>query len=366
MKKFLKIWVITLLLSSCNSAPTTDVETPPEQKQEENDVFQFTSNDHLYHVILPFKESNKRLVHSSYTGNLNDIKEITRRLQQLSLKYWPFEDYYMAEDRGLPYDLYRNLLLYSSVNELGLNPEKFQEFETTRSGVTIDQAVIIGDVFELDFYETNSVDAPLAGVAFAITLNRNFTRNGISYQLPMDLIHQYGQSAARKLVSVLRTRPEFSTVPILVGLYSLNKDDQNLPGNFISQAYFEAHTGQFEEINDSWVIYPSSQATNTNSEVAVEFNLFSRAISDFLQSEVVGVVGKGRLIEGQLDQLSVEVILTAKTYLEIQGIAQFVANQLVQFEQFNVNIVVDIKNHQSTVAVVELKRNQSSPSIIIL
>lgn len=365
MKKAILLFLMALLITSCSTAPSQEPETSGEEEVKENDVFQFTSNDHLYNVILPFKESKKRLIHSAYTGNLNDTKEISRRLQQLALKHWSFEDHYLAEDRGLPYDLYRSLLLYSSANELGLNPEKYQSFETTRPGVTIDEAVIVGDIFELDFYQSNSVDAPLAGVAFAITLNRNFTRNGVSYQLPMDLMLQYGQSAARKLVSILRTRPEFSTVPILVGLYSLNKDDQNLPGTFISQAYFEGHTGQFEEIKDSWVIFPSTQATRANAELAVGFNLFSKNISDFLQSEMIGVVGKGRFIDETIDYLTIEVMMTSKTYLEIQGLAQFVANELSQFEQFNVNIVVDIKHYQSTVAVVELKRNQSNPTIII-
>ncbi len=366
MKKILLFCLTVILLVGCGSNPTTEPETSGNQGPIKQPSFQFTEGDNLYNVLLPFKESNKRLIHSAFTGNSNDTKEITRRLQQFALSHWKSSEHFIAEDKGLPYDLYTSLLKYSSRDELGLNPRHDQEFDTTRQNLKAVGPVIIGDIFEIDFYTSNAADAPLAGVAFAITLNRNARVNDVPVTLPLDQVVQYGQSAARKLVSILRTRPEFAQVPILIGLYSLVKDDQNLPGNFVSKAYFEGHSGQFEAVNDDWVILPSTKAQSINPQMSVEFNLFRNEITSFLQSEVIGVVGKARVVDAIVDQLSIEIITSAKTYLEIQGLAQHVASQLEQFEQLDVNVVVEIKDYKSTFAVVEKLRNQKNPTIIIL
>lgn len=366
MKKILLVLVSILLLSACSFNQTVEPETNTETSTKKPQSYQFVQGDQVYNLLLPFSESNRRLIHSSFTGNLNDTKEISRRLQQFALEHWKSEEHLIAEDKAVPYELYSSLLKYSSRDELGLNPAHDQQFETNRANLKAKGPVIIGDIFEIDFYKDQQEQTPLVGVAFAITLNRNARVNDVAVTLPMDQVVQYGQSAARKLVSVLRTRPQFSQIPILIGLYSLAKDDQNLPGNFVSLAYFEGYSGQFEAVNDRWVILPSTQAQNINPQMSVEFNLFRTEISNFLQSEVIGVVGKARVIDEVVDQVSIEVITSAKTYLEIQGLAQLVASQLSQFEQLDVNVVVEIKDYTTTFAVIEKQRQQSNPTIILL
>ena len=48
---------------------------------------------------------------------------------------------------------------------------------------------------------------------------------------------EWGESAARKLVSIVRGLSGMTNVPIFVALYSLEKQDSTLPGGYVSSAF---------------------------------------------------------------------------------------------------------------------------------
>ncbi len=360
MKRSLVLLLVLLILTGC-----FDRADEPEQNEEmdvaiSQDAIQYYSQNERFSLIIPFIGSRQRLTHEQRSVYKEDTYEVTKQLQSMSAQYFNPSDYYIAEGRMISSDQYTNLLRFNSQEyPMGLNPTSDQVF-VTENGQEITQPIILVTMYEIDYYTSPNRDEGVAAMSFALALNGNLNQDALDPDKlsDSDLI-EYGENAARKLVSYLRTIPETSQIPIFVGLYNLNKSDSTLPGGFISSAYFEGNSGQFERINQEWVIFPSSRANQLAPDVSTEFNILRNHIQTFLPEEQVGVVGRARLIDNQINQLNITLSTTGKTYLEVQGLAQY-AFQLMQqrLDHFDFDILIDIQVLGDTVMVIEKKGEQ--------
>lgn len=356
MKRSLLLLLVLLILTGCfenndEPEPSEDLDVAISQ-----DAIQYYSENERFSLIIPFVGSRQRLTHEQRSVYKEDTYEVTKQLQSMSAQYFNPSDYYIAEGRMISSDQYTNLLRYNSQDyPMGLNPSSDQVF-VTENGQEITQPIILVTMYEIDYYTTPNREDGVAAMSFALALNGNLEQN--DKLTDSDLI-EYGENAARKLVSYLRTIPETSQIPIFVGLYNLNKSDSTLPGGFISSAYFEGNSGQFERINQEWVIFPSTRANQLAPDISTEFNILRNQIQTFLPEEKVGVVGRARLIDNQVNQLNITLSTTGKTYLEVQGLAQY-AFQLMQqrLDHFDFDILIDIQVLGDTVMVIEKKGEQ--------
>lgn len=356
MKRSLLLLLVLLILTGCfenndEPEPSEDLDVAISQ-----DAIQYYSENERFSLIIPFVGSRQRLTHEQRSVYKEDTYEVTKQLQSMSAQYFNPSDYYIAEGRMISSDQYTNLLRYNSQNyPMGLNPSSDQVF-VTENGQEITQPIILVTMYEIDYYTTPNREDGVAAMSFALALNGNLEQN--DKLTDSDLI-EYGENAARKLVSYLRTIPDTSQIPIFVGLYNLNKSDSTLPGGFISSAYFEGNSGQFERINQEWVIFPSTRANQLAPDISTEFNILRNQVQTFLPEEKVGVVGRARLIDNQVNQLNITLSTTGKTYLEVQGLAQY-AFQLMQqrLDHFDFDILIDIQVLGDTVMVIEKKGEQ--------
>ncbi len=356
MKRSLLLLLVLLILTGCfenndEPEPSEDLDVAISQ-----DAIQYYSENERFSLIIPFVGSRQRLTHEQRSVYKEDTYEVTKQLQSMSAQYFNPSDYYIAEGRMISSDQYTNLLRYNSQDyPMGLNPSSDQVF-VTENGQEITQPIILVTMYEIDYYTTPNREDGVAAMSFALALNGNLEQN--DKLTDSDLI-EYGENAARKLVSYLRTIPDTSQIPIFVGLYNLNKSDSTLPGGFISSAYFEGNSGQFERINQEWVIFPSTRANQLAPDISTEFNILRNQVQTFLPEEKVGVVGRARLIDNQVNQLNITLSTTGKTYLEVQGLAQY-AFQLMQqrLDHFDFDILIDIQVLGDTVMVIEKKGEQ--------
>lgn len=357
MRNKLLLILSLFLLVGCFAKPSQS-ETKDEMDIDlSKEAISFYSENERFSLIVPFVSSKMRLDHEKRAVYREDTYEITKQLQSMSAQYFKPNDYYIQEGVMLGSEEYRDLLRFNSEEyPMGLNPSKEQEF-TTENGKKITQPIILVTMYEIDYYHSSDTSQGPAAMSFALAMNREVESDSfLGDRLSQQVLLDYGENAARKLVSYIRTIPELSQVPIFIGLYSLEKSDSTLPGGFVSAAYFESNSGQFNRINQEWVIFPSTDANQLAPDVATEFRILKQQIQEFIPSEQVGVIGKARLIDGKVNKLNITLSTTGKTYLEVQGLAQY-AFQLIseRFNHFSFEILVDVQVFGKTVMVIEKK-----------
>lgn len=355
MKKVLLSLLVLVILGGCFSQ-----ETEVEELSEVEEVvtnYTFSKDGQRYALRIPFTQSQLRINHERRAVYKEDTFEITKQLQTMSSSYFPVDKYFISEGAVINEALYSNLLRYESdTNPNGLNPKAGDEYDTV-GGRKVEQPVVIIDLFEMNYYESNATDAKLSGISIALALNKAVTTDdGFSDSLSEQDMITYSENAARKLVSIIRQLPNMSQVPIFVGLYSLEKSDSNLSGGYVSSAYFKSTSGQFEQVKQQWMMVPSSTASRLFPEFITEFEIMKRAVGDFIPEEQVGFVGKTRVIDDQIQYLQLSINLQGKTYLEVQGIIQYVKELMQQrFEQFEFEILCEIKTGRDIVGVINQK-----------
>lgn len=364
MKKwFISFMVLLLFVSGCSSQNQNANNNNNNDENDSKQVLSFVDDGTHYQVLIPFEQSDMRLYHGSI--GREDRIEIGRRLQQMSTKHFDPQDYYISEGKVIDADLHDKLIKYASIYDEGLNPEREEVFETVTPGVSVTGPIIVTDVIELDFYDSTDVSAPVQGLAIAITLNK-FTEqeDGSTLELSEETIMTWGESSARKLVSIIRSQAQMTNVPIFIGLYSLEKQDSSLPGGYISSAYFEGRSGQFVPSKEEWIIFPSTKANDLVNQVAVEFDLYKSSITSLIQSEVTGVIGRGRMIDGTLDNLQIQINTTGKTFLEIQALTQYSADLLSRFDTFDLDITVQVQIFDRVVSTASKANDESEATIV--
>lgn len=355
--KWIVLLTLLIVLTSCFSANEEVDESEEIDVSISKEAIQYYRDNERFSLIIPFVGSRQRLNHEQRAVYKDDTYELTKQLQSMSSDYFKPQDYYISEGKMINSTQYRDLLRYNSnENPMGLNPSSDQIF-ISQNGEEISQPIILITLYEIDYYTSADPESGVKALSFALALNGDVTTDPIyPDRLKEEDLLDYGENAARKLVSYLRTFPETSQIPIFVGLYDLQKSDSTLPGGFISSAYFEGNSGQFERVNQEWVILPSNRSANLVPDVATEFNIIKSQIQTFLPDEQVGVIGRARLIDNRTNHLNITLSTTGKTYLEVQGLAQY-ALQLVneRFSHFDFKVIVDIQVLGKTIIVIEKK-----------
>lgn len=359
MKSKLIVLLALLLLVGCIDGFKQEVQ-PSTQEEELTDAMdeipvslENFDDTTRYAIKYPFKQSIQRLDHEMYGISRNDTYEVTKQLQVLSSQYFSVDDYMVGEGQVLNSTQFRNVLRFNSENyPEGLNPNQDEVFKTEQNK-EVKQPILVQSLYEMNFYPKNGEE--LEGIAFAIALNGQVSSNTINPDsLPKDDLIEYGENAARKLVSYVRTLDNMGNIPIFVAIYDLASMDSVVPGGFASYGFFESNSSQFTKINHSWVVLPSNTAKQQVPEEATEFELMKSNVETFLEQEKVGVIGKARLINNKVNYLQVTVNTSGKTYLEVQGLAQYISLQLQErFKTSDFPILVEIKADFETVMALE-------------
>lgn len=359
MRKWWLIVGLLFLLVGCALQPPEPINED-EKTELAIKSLSFDSDGSMYQLIVPFNESKVRLEHEARGIYREDTFEITKQLLKFSKLYFDSKAYYIAEGSVLQGEHYTNVLRFNSENvPEGLNPAKDEVF-TSMSGKELVQPVLLYDIFEIDFYKEASLESDLAGISLALVLNSNITQeDGSVEKIKPEQLMTYGENAARKLMSYLRSQPNMNLVPIFITLYSLEKQDSNVPGAMMAHGYFEGNSGQFTKIDGKWFIVPSTGAYNAAPAFASEYSIFYEQLKDFLPSEQIGTVGFIYVEDGILKKLHVVIHSSGKTYLETLGVGQYGIALLKQrFEATEFDILLEVKINGKTQMVMERKNGQ--------
>lgn len=347
MKKITLSCFVLILLAGC--APT--VISPKAAIIESEDPSD-------YDILVPFDASTTRYNHGIYLGSV-DLMDIGSRLQEHTKAVFSVDDYSLAEGQVLTITRVNNLLRRESAdNPEGLNPAKGSQFATGFGATTILDAVLVADIVEINFYTGTAANPVLSGIALAIVFNQSQEVNGVQVSITSAKLTEYAQTVGRKLERYLRAIQGIENLDIYMGLYTTQKIDSTLPGHFFSEATFTAREGQFSAVNEEWVFFPSQTALDKDIPSSTAFNKLRSTIATFTP-ESVGTVGEGLYVDKTLDYLKITVSIQAKTYTEVYALTQTVVSLLDEFHHEKYDIIVKIESNFSTVALIELDKNDT-------
>ena len=306
-----------------------------------------------YMMLLPFSASPIRNYHGTYLGR-TDFMEIGSRLEAKSKEHFSPDTYYLAEGQVLTNALLSQLVRReSTTNPYGLNPPADSDFLVGTSNISVKNAVVVADVMEIDFHIQENNDYPLAGISMAIVLNQSLRTEEGSVTITNEVLYDYGTNMGRKLDRFVRSLTDLENIPLFIGLYVTNPTDAVLPGRFIGSGYFTARGGQFAKDDEIWALLPSTQASSLNTNLVEQFNQIKTALTVFTP-EAVGVVGEVRFVDQEVNFMRLTLTLQAKTYAEIQGLAQYTAQLIQEIDNRDYPIIVRINSISETLVLMEL------------
>lgn len=352
MKKLLVIILSILMMSGCTKAEPKDQPTILE-----------SSDPADYDVLVPFDASPIRYNHGIYLGE-TDLLDIGSRLQNNAKAAFSVSDYYLSEGQVLTITRANSLLKREATdNPYGLNPPKDSLFDSGVGTIKIQDAVLVADIMEIDFYAKED-PTTLTGMGLAVVFNQTFDVNGTAVTVTDAKLKEYAETVGRKLERYIRTLQGYENITIYMALYTTQKIDATLPGHFFSQATFTAREGQFEAINEEWVFFPSQTALTKDVQTSSAFSDLRNAIVDFTP-ESFGTVGEGLYVDGSLRSLKITVTLQAKTYAEVYALTRLISDQLSSFNHENYDIIVRITSNFTTVALIKLTEADTLSVILV-
>lgn len=358
----LRLLLMVILLVSCSGRSVIQEDVPVS-------VLDKTSEE-SYSMIVPITVSNTRDYHAMYLRSSYDFQNIGTRLMELSKKYFSPTEYYMGEGTIITYD--RLLALVKRVSgtyEQGLNPEADALFPTGKEGVSIENAVIVSDVVEQNYFKKTETGYDLAGISLSIILNptHEITTNNTTYQVQIseEILYEYGVEMGRKLERYMRTIGEVKNLPILITVYVKSTNSSYIPGKMIAKAYFKDRSPSFDKLNEVWYLFPSDAVSKLDNDNASQFNLLKQSLANFI-TEDIGVVGYGFYENNQLKKLSIDIEVNAKTYMELMGVIRYSSELLQTFYNTDFDIELEIKTMNVTKAIVLKSKGKNQIQPIIL
>lgn len=338
----LSILVFAFLLVGCSK---------PEDKQEESPVVTVKAPE-SYAVLLPFQTNVIRYVHSS-----TNYIEIGQGLYNYSKEYFSGNTVVVKEGEIIDsyntsdHPSYRPLVLLreGASNPYGLNPSSTANVPIGNEQ-TIQGPMIVRDLYEVDFVAKDD-STEVVGIAFALVVQEEISDlDGNSYTIQGEELYNYATTAGRKLESYLRSLPEVGDVPILIMIYNSSSSDSNLPGTFIVKGYFNGRSGQFEKVNEKWVLFPTNEALSLDSSTYSQFEGFRNAIKEFIP-ESIGIIGKGYYIDNEIVKLLITINIQGKTYTEVYALTEYMV-QLAENFNLELELIIEITSFNRTIAVI--------------
>ncbi|MEG0265149.1 MAG: CamS family sex pheromone protein [Erysipelotrichaceae bacterium] len=365
--------ICALMLAGCGSRNDSD-----EKKETEALV----SGD--YNAELPITSSDSRNIHSSKrAGSMFDSFEIGRGLYERSKDHFSSDNYIQSEGSVLDLKKVQKLIGRqkvktnkddtSATNDIGLNPKLGTMFDNGK-GEMIESPIIVDDIYEIDFKKTKD---ELSAISIAIVLQPEQkqeakTEAGVVYEKVTRIedatLKLYGQEAARKVVSYLRSQPQVGDgMPIYIALFDVSSPDTTLPGSFISDAYFGAHSrsSKFNDIDEEWVLFPSDRGDSIDNVTATHFDTMRKSLYMFLPEDV-SLIGKGLYIDKKIDTLYINVSIQAKTYTECQALIQYTGSLIDNFSDQGMEVRINFLNSNETIAVMTRNKNSSKINLTML
>lgn len=406
-----KAWVIFMVTSSLIflAACSANVEeenirsVEDEGKKEETSIVpSYELSKENYKMLLPFRPSQARGVITNQIANRVDIDEVESGLRRHSVDVFDPSDYFFEEGQFITEEMAYQWL-GRLLNKAELEEEVAKEIKWLKANqMTVDEERIradlqlglnpaIGDetsaeehkknprylshVLEQNFLrknEDNSVE--VAGVSIALSLRTVYRyqtdKDGPYYyeDIPKNEMMEEGKKMAQKVLERIRKIDSLESVPVMIALYQEEEQSSPVPGNFIAKTSVpesDMEIGEWENIDEEYVLFPSSRAKEKYFEEYELVNSFGNDIAQYFPN-YVGVVGEGFYVNEELNKLSITIPIEFYGSGEIIGFTQYAYGIVKELFGNYYDLEIKIKSSEQIESIIYQEAGEEEPTVHIL
>lgn len=320
-----------------------------------------------YAAILPYEVSDTRAKHIGLIADIDIRTQLELGLMDLSKTYFPPSEVAYKTHAFLDYDELdatdqsRGLLgRLKDNNPNGLNPGADEDFDTG-NGI-VKGPVLVVDLYELDFYDQNT----LKGISIGLAVPDSVEENGQHIEITREKMEEFLKATGAKIVSYMRERFNEITpdIPILIAAYQMNLDDSSSSkGGYMFTELFKGTSETDAEVVEEYMLIPSAAFSQAQPQLASEFETFRQDIAKSL-SDTSFTVGEARVQNGAVQKMTLTVSAYGKTVGETLAVIQNVREKLAVFTDENILYKVVVENNGKMVALLD--RDPKSKDVQVL
>lgn len=393
---------LVLLLTAC--APNFQKQEEVVQKKDDDTkekaiIPKYKISEKYYRTIMPFEPGEAR---GMVVNNLNtryDITEFETGLMRIAQNSFPTDKYVFKEGQYLDGGtvsawLEREMTPAQvkakeeelqakakkeksnkkvTVKNLGLNPIDTGKGDVHKRNEK--NPIYLAHIIEHDYLvQSGKKDTyQLGGIAVGLALNSvHYYREeafGAVFEknIPRSVLEAEGKKIAKQVVSRLRTIDELKNVPITVGLFEQESRSSVVPGNFF--AYTEVSQGSndigsWKDVKEEYILFPSGKAEKEHRDDLTFFENFKQDVEEYFPN-FNGVIGKGFYVDGQLQELNIEIPIQFYGKAEAIGFTQYVTGLVMEHFPNYISVQVSVSSVLGQEALIVKKPDQDEPFVHI-
>jgi len=353
-----------------------EMNTAPVEEQEDTVTNEVGENPGYYQTVIPYQISPARGLTSSNMVSSYNIETFEKGLFDISKPVFSTDDHVFREGQVFTEEMVRGFLNRSYTSEeidemseeekadnnafsnLGLNPST--EGETDPETIAEKAPLYLSHILEQNYMtqdEDGNVD--FSGMTIGLAMNSEYyyqkEEYGETYTKALDEqeVREQGERMASEILERLRANEQYQDMTIVFGIFMQSGETDITPGHFLSTATVEPGSDEissFTEIQENYVLLPSSEAENISEEINSDYQNFNRKLESYFDSFTTSI-GQGYFKDGNLENLSIEIPVEYTSRGEIIGLTQYVS-ELVQEHFRNTNVEISIKDKNKSYALI--------------
>lgn len=376
MKKyFILTLVILLMLSACTPKLNKDEEIVQEtdESTERAIIPKYNISNEYYRTILPFKAGKTRGLVNYNIYNRLDINELEMGLMRLAQDNFDPKDYYFQEGQYLTTEMVNEWIGRKSTNnEMGLNPTLDEQSATTEE--FRDNPKYLSHIMEQNYLKKNSDNkVGLGGIVIGLALKSvyNFNEPTLGYPrtevIPPEEIEKQGKAMAVEVLQRVRNIKGLEEIPIIIALYQEQPRESIVPGHFFAKAYISGDDNtitKWEKIDEQYILFPSQEAKDQYYDDYTRMINFKSDIDNYFPN-YVGVIGRGYYLNGQLQEMTIEIPIQFYGKAEIIGFTEYITGLVLDHFPPYISVQVYISSIDGQEAIIQRDGGEEKPFVHI-
>ncbi|MBS8266223.1 CamS family sex pheromone protein [Mesobacillus boroniphilus] len=392
---------LVLLLTAC--APNFQkqeevVQEKDDDTKEKAIIPKYKISDKYYRTIMPFEPGEAR---GMVVNNLNsryDITEFETGLMRIAQNTFPTDQYVFKEGQYLDGSTVSSWLeremtpaqVEAREKELKAKPENKNKKKIEVKNLGLNPAdpgkgdvhdrnkknpIYLAHILEHNYLvQSGEKDTyQLGGIAIGLALNSvHYYREeayGAVYEknITRKVLEAEGKKIAQEVVNRIRGIEELNNVPITIGLFEQESRSSVVPGNFFSYTEVSQGSnkiGNWKDVKEEYILFPSDKAEKDHRDDLTFFQNFKQDVEEYFPN-FNGVIGKGFYLDGQLQELNIEIPIQFYGEAEAIGFTQYVTGLVMEHFPNYMSVQVSVSSVLGQEALIVKKPDQDEPFVHI-
>lgn len=371
---------LILLLAGCAPNFEKQEEVVQEKADSKDKVIipNYKISDQYYQTMLPFKPGKTRgMVVQNIDSTRYDINEFETGLMRIAQNSFDPDKYLFQEGQFLERDEVR-LWLNRKYTPEQLAQKKLDESQNIGLNPLDDGTEstpqYLSHILEHNYYVKNEEGkVQLGGVVIGLALNSVYYYQKVKYgdwyetKIEHKNLEKEGKKMAEEVLKRLRKIEGLEEVPITIALFEQKSKSSVVPGNFFAYANADKGSnelGSWEPVEEEYIQFPSPDAKEKYRDDSTAFLNFKQDVEDYFPN-FNGVIGRGFYVQGQLQELTIDIPIQFYGKAEGIGFVQYVTGLVINSFPEYINVQVSITSVNGPEALIVRKADEREPFVHI-